>query len=119
MRDDAAVGEVMYDAHDGRSDHPVHCYEEHPVEGGPEKRTRLDEGGMWVRGFGSGNDENTMSNIVECFRETKIRVKMPRFKELGKMKKFGMRNKEDVAARLRRGMMIFLKGVILEGQEKK
>ena len=28
-----------------------------------------------------------------------------------------VKNKEDVTARLRRGMMIFLKGVILEGQD--
>ena len=115
MSNEIDVGRVMYDDQAGRNDHSVDT-REYTLEGGPVKRVRLDEGGMWVRGFGVVQ-ENTQCNIIECFRERRTKVKMPRIKELGKTKKGGLRSNDDAILRIKRGMITFLRGVIMEGHD--
>ena len=102
----------MYDAQTRGNDHPI-GNAEYTVEGGPVKRVRLDEGGMWMKGFGDVKEDDQCI-IVECFRKKRSKVKMPKFTQRP-TKRSVLRNKEDEIARLRRGMATFLRGVMREG----
>ena len=62
MSNEIDVGRVMYDAQTGRNDHSVDT-REYTLEGGPVKSVRLDERGMWGRGFGIVKEE-TPCNII-------------------------------------------------------
>ena len=54
----------------------------------------LDEGGMWVKGFGSVNEDDSY-NVVEYLRVKRGRGKMPKLKQR-KPKRIWLKNKEDV-----------------------